>query len=60
MGENYPFMYSTTALMCITASIQATIYSIIAERNWSVWKLGWNIRLFSAVYTVKTVSIEFT
>ncbi|XWS53937.1 hypothetical protein CRYUN_Cryun10bG0043500 [Craigia yunnanensis] len=33
MGENYPFMYSTTALMCITASIQATIYSIIAERN---------------------------
>ncbi|XWS41400.1 hypothetical protein CRYUN_Cryun17cG0078700 [Craigia yunnanensis] len=51
MGENYPFMYSTTALMCITASIQATIYSIIAERNWSAWKLGWNIRLFSAVYT---------
>ncbi|XVE86604.1 hypothetical protein DITRI_Ditri18aG0047300 [Diplodiscus trichospermus] len=51
MGEKYPFMYSTTALLCITASIQATIYSIIAERNWSAWKLGWNIRLLSAVYT---------
>ncbi|XVF61829.1 hypothetical protein PTKIN_Ptkin08bG0162300 [Pterospermum kingtungense] len=51
MGENYPFIFSTTALTCITASIQATIYSIITDRNWSAWKLGWNIRLFCAVYT---------
>lgn len=51
IGKNYPFMYSTTALMCFAASIQATVYSIIADRNWSAWKLGWNVRLFCAVYT---------
>ncbi|XVF14985.1 hypothetical protein REPUB_Repub09cG0109300 [Reevesia pubescens] len=51
MGENFPFIYSSSALMCITASFQATIYTIIVERNWSSWKLGWNIRLLSAFYT---------
>ncbi|WRX08599.1 EamA domain - like 4 [Theobroma cacao] len=51
ISENYPYIYSSTVLMCIAASVQATIYTIIAERNWSAWKLGWNIRLLSAVYT---------
>nr|KJB40436.1 hypothetical protein B456_007G063300 [Gossypium raimondii] len=51
MGENYPFTYSASALFCITASIEATIYTIITDRNWSDWKLGWNLRLLSVVYT---------
>ncbi|KAK8566155.1 hypothetical protein V6N13_021226 [Hibiscus sabdariffa] len=40
MSEIYPFTYSASALFCITASIQATGYTIITERNWSAWKLG--------------------
>ncbi|EOX92386.1 Auxin-induced protein 5NG4, putative isoform 1 [Theobroma cacao] len=51
MNESYPCKYSSTALMSITASIQATIYAIITDRNWSAWKLGWNIRLFTVFYT---------
>ncbi|KAL6345913.1 hypothetical protein AAG906_025193 [Vitis piasezkii] len=39
MGERYPFDYSSTALMCASAS------------NWSAWKLGWNIRLLTVAYT---------
>lgn len=59
MGENYPFTYSASALFCITASIEATIYTIITDSNWSDWKLGWNLRLLSVVYTVNTVLIPF-
>ncbi|GMI67188.1 Usually multiple acids move in and out Transporters 24 [Hibiscus trionum] len=51
MSEVYPFTYSASALFCITASLQATLYTIITERNWSAWKLGWNLRLLSAVFT---------
>ncbi|KAE8694082.1 auxin-induced protein 5NG4-like [Hibiscus syriacus] len=51
MSEIYPFTYSASALFCVTASIQATVYTIITERNWSAWKLGWNLRLLSVVYT---------
>ncbi|KAL4363848.1 hypothetical protein GQ457_04G034460 [Hibiscus cannabinus] len=51
MSEIYPFTYSASALFCITASFQATVYTIITERNWSAWKLGWNLRLLSVVYT---------
>ncbi|KAJ4715430.1 WAT1-related protein [Melia azedarach] len=51
MGEKYPCKYSSTALMCITAAVQATVYAICVERDWSSWKLGWNIRLLSVVYT---------
>ncbi|OMO83611.1 Drug/metabolite transporter [Corchorus olitorius] len=51
MNKNYPFIYSSTALLCISASIQSTIYALITERNWSAWKLGWNIRLLTAFYS---------
>ncbi|OMO55873.1 Drug/metabolite transporter [Corchorus capsularis] len=57
MNENYPYIYSSSALMCISASIQATVYALITERNWSAWKLGWNIRLFTAFYTAVIIML---
>ncbi|KAJ9703972.1 hypothetical protein PVL29_005310 [Vitis rotundifolia] len=51
MGEKYPFDYSSTALMCATASVQTVVYAMCKERNWSAWKLGWNIRLLTVAYT---------
>lgn len=51
MSEKYP-PYSATALMCVIASIQATVYAMFAERDWSKWKLGWNIRLLTVLYAV--------
>ncbi|OMO83622.1 Drug/metabolite transporter [Corchorus olitorius] len=51
MNKMYPFIYSSSALMCITAAIQVTIYTIITKRNWSAWKLGWDIRLLSVFFT---------
>ncbi|KAF3440495.1 hypothetical protein FNV43_RR18779 [Rhamnella rubrinervis] len=49
MSEKYP-PYSATALMCLFASIQATVYAMLVERDWSKWKLGWNIRLLAVLY----------
>ncbi|KAF9610401.1 hypothetical protein IFM89_022312 [Coptis chinensis] len=51
MSEKYPYQYSSTALMCVMASIQATLFAICIEKDWSQWKLGWNIRLLTVAYS---------
>lgn len=52
MSECYPCHYSSTALMCMMGSVQAVGFALCVETQWSRWKLGWNIRLFSVAYTV--------
>lgn len=52
MSESYPCHYSSTALMCLMASIQAVVFALCLERRWSEWKLGWNVRLLGVSYTV--------
>ncbi|KAM1311582.1 hypothetical protein PS2_008035 [Malus domestica] len=51
MTRDYPCQYSSTALMSIMASIQSTAFALCKERDWSQWKLGWGIKLFTAVYS---------
>ncbi|KAM1101694.1 hypothetical protein ACFX2B_007942 [Malus domestica] len=51
MTRDYPCQYSSTALMSIMASIQSTAFALCKERDWSQWKLGWDIKLFTAVYS---------
>ncbi|KAK3032198.1 hypothetical protein RJ639_035910 [Escallonia herrerae] len=50
MSQRYP-CYSSTALMCLMGALQATVYALCTEKDWSAWKLGWNIRLVTVVYT---------
>ncbi|KAK0589949.1 hypothetical protein LWI29_020497 [Acer saccharum] len=50
MSERYPCQYSSTALMCLMGSIQATVYALCIEKDRDQWKLGWNIRLLTVVY----------
>lgn len=52
MSATYPYPYSSTALMSLMGSIQATVYAICIEKDWSAWKLGWNIRLLTTIYAV--------
>ncbi|XP_027343444.1 WAT1-related protein At1g68170-like [Abrus precatorius] len=52
MSEKFPWHYTSAALMSVMACIQSIIFALVMERkNWSRWKLGWNIRLLTAVYT---------
>lgn len=53
LSEKYPCQYSSTAMTCVFASIQATIFAMCMERDWSLWKLGWDIRLATVAYTVR-------
>ncbi|XP_050209813.1 WAT1-related protein At1g68170-like [Mercurialis annua] len=50
MSAKYPNPYSSTALMCLMASVQAVVYALCMEKDWSQWRLGWNIRLLTAAY----------
>ncbi|KAB2628467.1 WAT1-related protein [Pyrus ussuriensis x Pyrus communis] len=55
------FQYSSTALMSIMASIQSTAFALCKERDWSQWKLGWDIKLFTALYSgVVTTGLVLT
>ncbi|XP_049344170.1 WAT1-related protein At1g25270-like [Solanum verrucosum] len=50
MSELYPCHFSSTALMSIMGALQAGVYAISTERDWTQWKLGWNLRLFAVLY----------
>ncbi|KAG8364095.1 hypothetical protein BUALT_Bualt19G0091000 [Buddleja alternifolia] len=50
MSEIYPCPYSSTALISVMGSLQAVIFALCTERDWSQWKLGWNIRLLTVAY----------
>ncbi|KAK6924211.1 EamA domain, partial [Dillenia turbinata] len=50
MSKRYPCEYSSTALMCASAAVQSVVYALCRERDWSAWKLHFNIGLFTAIY----------
>ncbi|RVW85749.1 WAT1-related protein [Vitis vinifera] len=50
MSKVYP-LYSGTFLMCACAAVQCAVYAMSRERDWSEWRLGWNIRLLTVIYT---------
>ncbi|XP_009341321.2 WAT1-related protein At1g68170-like [Pyrus x bretschneideri] len=61
MTKKYPCQYSSTALMSVMASIQSVAFALCKERDWSQWKLGWDIKLFTAVYSgVVTTGLVLT
>ncbi|KHN33488.1 Auxin-induced protein 5NG4-like protein [Glycine soja] len=56
MIERYPSPYSSTALMSLWGSLLSIVFALCVERDWSQWRLGWNIRLLTAAYTGIVVS----
>ncbi|KAL7104561.1 hypothetical protein ACP275_08G253200 [Erythranthe tilingii] len=48
--KNYP-VFSSTALTCFNGAVIAGVYCLCRERDFTDWKLGWDIRLLSAAYT---------
>lgn len=52
MSKEYPCHYSSTAMMSTLGAIQAAAFGFCFERDFSQWKLGWNIRLLAVAYSV--------
>ncbi|XP_059646588.1 WAT1-related protein At1g68170-like [Cornus florida] len=51
MLQRYSCHYSTAALISVMGAIQAVGFALCMERDWSRWKLGWNIRLATTFYS---------
>ncbi|XWS40299.1 hypothetical protein CRYUN_Cryun18bG0128500 [Craigia yunnanensis] len=51
MSVKFPYLYSSTALMCIMGSVKCSVIALCTEKNWSQWKLGWNVRLLAVAFT---------
>uniref|UniRef100_A0A7N0VKX6 WAT1-related protein n=1 Tax=Kalanchoe fedtschenkoi TaxID=63787 RepID=A0A7N0VKX6_KALFE len=56
MSDRYPCQYSCTAILSVMAAVQATVFALCTERDWSQWRLGFNIRLFTVLYSGSFVS----
>jgi len=52
MSKEYQGHYSSTALMSLMGAIQATVFALCVEKDWSQWRLGWSIRLLTSAYSV--------
>ncbi|WJX26268.1 hypothetical protein P8452_15214 [Trifolium repens] len=51
MSKEYQGHYSSTALMSLMGAIQATVFALCVEKDWSQWRLGWSIRLLTSAYS---------
>ncbi|XP_028115656.1 WAT1-related protein At1g68170-like [Camellia sinensis] len=61
MIQDYPCVYSSTALMMTMAAIQAIGFALCMDRDWSKWKLGWNLRLLTVSYSgIVASGVTFT
>ncbi|KAA0045231.1 hypothetical protein IC582_016023 [Cucumis melo] len=49
--RKYPAELSLTALICVAGAVEGSIVTLIMERDFSVWVIGWDSRLLAAVYT---------
>lgn len=49
--KKYPAELSLTAWICVMGIIEGSIASLIFERDYSVWLIGWDSRLLACVYS---------
>ncbi|KAE8654377.1 Mtn21-like protein, putative isoform 2 [Hibiscus syriacus] len=50
MSVKFPYLYSSTALMCVTGGMQGAVIALCTVSDWSQWRLGWNVRLLAVAY----------
>lgn len=55
--ESYPASMSLTTWICLMGSIQSSILTMVMERGSQVWVIGWDMRLFTAVYSVSKLNL---
>ncbi|WOL17736.1 WAT1-related protein [Canna indica] len=51
MNEEYPFHYSSIALLCVMAATQSTVFALCVEKNVMSWRLRFDIRLLTVFYS---------
>ncbi|CAM8937632.1 unnamed protein product [Rhodiola kirilowii] len=56
LSDAYPCQYSCTALLSLMAAVQSTVFALCTVQDWSQWRLEFDIRLFTVVYSGALVS----
>ncbi|TVU16692.1 hypothetical protein EJB05_40267 [Eragrostis curvula] len=51
LSREYPFHYSSTALMCLMSTLQSVAFALCYDRDVAQWRLGLDIRLLSVAYS---------
>ncbi|KAL6844232.1 hypothetical protein ACP4OV_025905 [Aristida adscensionis] len=51
LSKEYPFHYSSTALMCLMSTAQSVAFALCYVRDLAQWRLRLDIRLLSVVYS---------
>ncbi|KAK1300805.1 WAT1-related protein [Acorus calamus] len=49
--RSYPYPLSAAMLMCFMASVQALIFALCGDRDRGGWRVGFDIRLLTVIYT---------
>ncbi|CAN6318970.1 unnamed protein product [Urochloa humidicola] len=50
LSIEYPFHYSSTALMCIMTTLQSSAFALCFDRDAAQWRLHFDVRLLAVVY----------
>lgn len=50
--KDYPDKLVVTVTVCLFSTVQTFIVAVVAERDFSKWKLGFNISLLAILYSV--------
>ncbi|XP_016505646.1 WAT1-related protein At3g30340-like [Nicotiana tabacum] len=50
IGKEYPYQYSSTAIMSLHGAIQSAILSLVIDRNTSTWFLKGSLEISSVIY----------
>jgi hypothetical protein len=53
--KEYPNKILRTLSQCIFSTVQSFIVAVVAERDFSKWKLRLDISLLAIIYTVITI-----
>lgn len=59
LSREYPFHYSSTALMCVMSTVQSVAFALCFDRDVAQWRLGFDIRLVSVVYSVRCTHVMY-
>lgn len=55
IGKDYPYQYSSTAIMSFLGAIQSAILSLVIDRNTSTWFLKGTLEISTVIYAVSIV-----
>ncbi|CAN6288593.1 unnamed protein product [Urochloa humidicola] len=50
LSAEYPFHYTSTALMCVMTTLQSSAFALCFDRDAAQWRLRFDIRLLAVVY----------